>query len=293
MMATKTLRGVVATGALLFLLAPAQAQTADVQSLARELERLRNDLVDLQRFVYAGEGEVIEIAPSVAAGEDAAQLQLGIQNLEERVRLLTGRVEEIEYQQRQLMTRMDTLIADINARLSGVPQPAAGESDIVLPDDGAALADGGAVELIPEADATADVATGAILPPGPEMDQYNFAFSLLRKADYEGAEMAFNEFITLHPDSELTGNAYYWLGSTHFVRDEFRDAAVAFLKGYQQSPTGPKAADNLLKLGVTLSRLDKPDEACATFAELENKFPEAAQTLLDEASDEASAAGCG
>ena len=120
----------------------------------------------------------------------------------------------------------------------------------------------------------------------------NFAFSLLRKADYEGAQMAFDEFITLHPDSELTGNAYYWLGSTHFVRDQYRDAAVAFLKGYQEGPTGPKAADNLLKLGVTLSRLGKPDEACATFKELSNKFPEAAQILLDEASDEAASAGC-
>jgi tol-pal system protein YbgF len=276
--------------AIFALTAPVVAQTADVQSLSRELERLRNDLVDLQRFVYAGEGEVL-VVPSAGTSADSAAVQLGIQQLEEKLRLLTGRVEDLEYQQRQLNTRMDTLVADMEGRLAaGVPLAAStANEDIILPADGGLTDDDLTAGVAPEAGVTATT----LLPPGNEMDQYNFAFSLLRKADYEGAEIAFSEFITVYPDSELNGNAYYWLGSTNFVRDDFQNAAIAFLKGYQFDATGPKAADNLLKLGVTLSRLGKNAEACATFGELENKFPEAAQTLLDEASDEAAAAGCG
>ncbi|MBN36269.1 MAG: tol-pal system protein YbgF [Rhodospirillaceae bacterium] len=285
----KKLSAIAIATVLVVLAVPAQAQSGDVQDLSRELDRLRNDLVDLQRFIYAGEGEVLTITPSTGVGEDAAQFQLGLQHLEERVRLLTGQIEELQHQQRQMNARLDSIEAQI---ASGAMVMGAGtDSDIFLLDETMA-ADDGAVEIVPDSGTSTELASGAILPPGPEMDQYNFAFSLLRKADYGGAEMAFNEFITLHPESELTGNAYYWLGSTHFVRDQFRDAAVAFLKGYQQGPTGPKAADNLLKLGVTLSRLEKFDEACATFTELENKFPEAALTLLDEASDESAAAGC-
>jgi len=285
----KLLVGITAL-AMFALTAPVVAQTADVQSLSRELERLRNDLVDLQRFVYAGEGEVV-VVPSAGTSADSAAVQLGIQQLEEKLRLLTGRVEDLEYQQRQLNTRMDTLVADMEGRLAaGVPLAAATTNeDIILPADGGLTDDDLTAGVVPEAGGTATT----LLPPGNEMDQYNFAFSLLRKADYEGAEIAFNEFITVYPDSELNGNAYYWLGSTHFVRDDFQNAAIAFLKGYQFDATGPKAADNLLKLGVTLSRLGKNAEACATFGELENKFPEAAQTLLDEAADEAAAAGCG
>ncbi len=276
--------------AMFAMTAPVVAQTADVQSLSRELERLRNDLVDLQRFVYAGEGEVL-VVPSTGTSQDAAAVQLGIQQLEEKLRLLTGRVEDLEYQQRQLKTRMDTLVADMEARLAaGVPMAAGtATEDITLPADGGLTDD----DLNAGVEVETTTTTTALLPPGNEMDQYNFAFSLLRKADYEGAEIAFNEFITVYPDSELNGNAYYWLGSTHFVRDDFQNAAIAFLKGYQFDATGPKAADNLLKLGVTLSRLGKNAEACATFGELNNKFPEAAQTLLDEAADEAAAAGCG
>ncbi len=276
--------------AMFALTAPVMGQTADVQSLSRELERLRNDLVDLQRFVYAGEGEAVIVVPSTGSSTDSAAVQLGIQQLEEKLRLLTGRVEDLEYQQRQLNARMDTLVADTEARLAaGVPAAAVAAEDITLPADGGLTNDDLTAGVTPEAGTTA---TTTLLPPGNEMDQYNFAFSLLRKADYEGAEIAFSEFITVYPDSELNGNAYYWLGSTHFVRDDFQNAAIAFLKGYQFDATGPKAADNLLKLGVTLSRLGKNAEACATFGELRNKFPEAAQTLLDEASDEAAAAGC-
>lgn len=276
--------------AMFALTAPVMGQTADVQSLSRELERLRNDLVDLQRFVYAGEGEAIVVAPSAGNSTGSAVVQLGIQQLEEKLRLLTGRVEDLEYQQRQLNARMDTLDADNEARLAtGVPAAALAAEDITLPADGGLTDDDLTAGVTPE---VATTTTTTLLPPGNEMDQYNFAFSLLRKADYEGAEIAFNEFITVYPETELNGNAYYWLGSIHFHRNDFQNAAIAFLKGYKSDATGPKAANNLLNLGVTLSRLDRNAEACATFGELANKFPEAAQTLLDEASDEAAVAGC-
>ena len=135
-------------------------------------------------------------------------------------------------------------------------------------------------------------AVAAALPAGSEMDQYNYAFSLLRKADYDGAESAFNQFIAAHPDSALSGNAYYWLGETYYVRNSYNDAAIAFLKGYQRFPSGDKAPDNLLKLGMTLTRLGKKAEACATFAELKSKFPDAPQTVRDKAAQESSGAGC-
>lgn len=275
-------------GVLLVAAAPTMAQS-DLQALAREVERLRADLVDLQRFLYAGEGELPVPAPSTAAGPDIAPLQQGLQRLEESVRQLTGRIEETEHRQRQLLARMDGLIGDLDARfaaleggtVAAVPDAAATDTATAAPDAAAAAPEG------------ESVAAATVLPPGSAMERYNFAFSLLRKADYEAAEAAFVEFIALYPDNELTGNAYYWLGSVHFVRDRFRDAAVAFLKGYSGTPTGPKAADNLFKLGAALSRDGKLKEACAVFEKLDKEFPGAARALLDEAAVEAAAAGCG
>ena len=270
-----------AVGVLLMAAAPAPAQS-DLQALAREVERLRADLVDLQRFLYAGEGEL----PIPAAGPDIAPLQQGLQRLEEGIRQLTGRIEETEHRQRQLLARMDGLIGDLDARFAAL----GGGTVAAAPD--AAVSDTATVatDAAPEGES---VAAATILPPGSTMERYNFAFSLLRKANYEAAEAAFVEFIALYPDNELTGNAYYWLGSVHFVRDRFRDAAVAFLKGYSGTPTGPKAADNLFKLGAALSRDGKLKEACAVFEKLAGEFPGAPRALLDEAAVEAAAARCG
>lgn len=267
------------------------ARAQDVQTLSRELDRLRADLVDLQRYVYAGQGQPLSVVPP---GGDigSADAQVRLQQIDERLRLLTGQIEELEYRQRQTDQRLSDLIARVDSGAASTAPLASGgsgtggatgESGTLTGDD---LAAGTAGDV-------AATAPSAGLPAGSEMDQYNYAFSLLRKADYDGAEVAFNEFITLHPDSELSGNAYYWLGETHYVRGTYQDAAIAFLKGYQRFPNGDKAPDNLLKLGMTLTRLDKKAEACATFAELRSKFPDAPQTVRDRAAQESAAAGCG
>lgn len=270
----------------------ARAQSADLQSLGHELDRLRSDLVDLQRYVYSGQGEPLSVAPSTGADTLSADSQVRLQQMEERVRTLTGQIEEIEYRQRQNSDKLDQLIASIDARFAELGQGSAAApvaaADATSTDTGS----GGTLTNQDLAVGESGDAVAAALPAGSEMDQYNYAFSLLRKADYDGAESAFNQFIAAHPDSALSGNAYYWLGETYYVRNSYNDAAIAFLKGYQRFPNGDKAPDNLLKLGMTLTRLGKKAEACATFAELKTKFPDAPQTVRDKAAQESSGAGC-
>ena len=56
------------------------------------------------------------------------------------------------------------------------------------------------------------------------------------------------------------------------MRGDYPNAASAFLNGYQQYPKSSKASDNLLKLAMTLGRMDQVAEACATFQQLEKQF---------------------
>ena len=80
-------------------------------------------------------------------------------------------------------------------------------------------------------------------------------------------------FIKNHPDNSLTSNAHYWLGETYYVRGKYGDAAAAFAEGYQKFPKSSKAADNLLKLGMSLGQLNQKKEACLSFAELTTSSP--------------------
>ena len=113
-----------------------------------------------------------------------------------------------------------------------------------------------------------------ILPEGTPKKQYDFAFGLLRQANYDKAEIALQEFVKRNPKDKLASNARYWLGETYYVRAAYVQAAEVFLEGYQADPKGTKAPDSLLKLGMSLSGLDKKREACAAFDKVSKDFPD-------------------
>ena len=97
--------------------------------------------------------------------------------------------------------------------------------------------------------------------------------------------------VATSPDA-LAGNAHYWLGESHFVRGQYKAAASAFLKGYQGFGKGAKAPDSLLKLAMSLDRLGQKEAACASFAELGTRFPNATATVKTRAQAERARLGC-
>ncbi len=148
--------------------------------------------------------------------------------------------------------------------------------------------------------------TGAVkspkAPPLPEtppdygltaQEQYDKAFSLLRQANYDEAEVAFKSFIDKNPKDKLLDNAKYWYAETFYVRSKFSEAAGAFADAYQQNPKGTKAPDSLLKLGLSLGALEKTQDACITLASLKKDYPNAPATIRARADQERSRLKCG
>jgi tol-pal system protein YbgF len=140
--------------------------------------------------------------------------------------------------------------------------------------------------------ALAPAATTIRLPPGAPKDQYDYAFDLLKRAEYAQAEQALRQFVTSYPSDPLAGNAQYWLGETFYVRNNYSEAAAQFLKGYQTYPQSPKAADNLFKLGLTLTILGKVQEACSAYQRFDREYASAAGALKRRVVDERQRLGC-
>jgi tol-pal system protein YbgF len=135
-------------------------------------------------------------------------------------------------------------------------------------------------------------ASSGVLPPGSPLEQYNFALGLIKQADYPAAEEALKSFVQQHPNDALTGNAQYWIGETYYQRERYADAAVAFAEGYKRYPKGPKAADDLLKLGMSLSRANQKQNACITLAQIDRDFPNPGNTIKERVRDEKKKLGC-
>jgi tol-pal system protein YbgF len=126
----------------------------------------------------------------------------------------------------------------------------------------------------------------------PPQRLYEQAYGFLLQKDYGAAEQSFETFLKRHPSHHLAGNAQYWLGETFFVRGQYRPAAAAFLKGYQDYAKSQKAPESLLKLAMSLQRLGQKDAACSSFKELATKFPTPPAHVRSLAQTERQRSGC-
>ena len=120
-----------------------------------------------------------------------------------------------------------------------------------------------------------------ILPDKNEDIQYQFAMDLLKQGDYETAEIAFQEFLNVGEDPGLLSNSNFWLAETLYVRENYKDAAKNYLKLYQVYPNSTKAPDSLLKLGISLIKMDQREQGCLTFLQLQDTYPDANASLIN------------
>lgn len=282
---------------------PALAQAGgnpEIQSLLSRIERLQRDMNTLQRQVYRGgpipapsdapAATAQSLPPLAASGEPnlAAAMQVRLDEIENQMRVFTGRLEETNHAIGELTKKLETLTSDIDVRFKTATvggAPGAGAGPATPPPVTAAPTASGVLGTIPlgDVDKTGAAApatqTASILPAGSAQEQYRFATAFLAKSDWAGAERALKAFLAAHPKGELSGNAQYWLGESYYVRGDYNNAALAFAKGYKDFPKNAKGPDNLLKLGLSLANLKKTDSACATFDRVGKDFPNASSAI--------------
>ncbi len=115
---------------------------------------------------------------------------------------------------------------------------------------------------------------------------------LFRGKQYEQAEMGLRQFIQSHPRDNRVAGATYWLGESYLARGRNREAAEQFLKVSTDYARSAQAPDAMLKLGVTLNALGAREQACATLAELDRKFPNAGAGVRQGVAREQKRARC-
>lgn len=128
---------------------------------------------------------------------------------------------------------------------------------------------------------------------GDPTADYDAAVELYRAKQYEQAEMGLRQFIQSHPRDNRVAGATYWLGESYLARGRNREAAEQFLKVSTDYARSSQAPDAMLKLGVTLNALGAREQACATLAELDRKFPNAGSGVRQGVAREQKRARCG
>ncbi|MEP0709802.1 MAG: tol-pal system protein YbgF [Parvibaculum sp.] len=276
----------------------AQSGDADMRAIGNRLDRIENEISDLQRQSYSGASS--GSPASLDSGAGAADLHSRVIQLEEQVREINGRVEEANHRAAQAERQLELFKADVELRFQDMQGGGAGGSD-----GGASASreagDGGGpapapaegtLGSVPADTAGAAEGTPSVLPNGTPETQYDFAIDLMKRGQYDQARQAFQEFLQIHPKHELAGNAQYWLGETYYAQNNYKQAGDAFLTGYTTYASSSKAPDSLLKLGMSLAALDNKDAACTVWGELGSKFPQASPSVVARARLERQKAGC-
>lgn len=127
---------------------------------------------------------------------------------------------------------------------------------------------------------------------GDAKADYEAAYAYVLQRQYEQAEMSLRQFIQSHPRDALVPDATYWLGESYLQRNRTREAAEQFLKVSTDYARSRKAPDAMLKLGASLNALGAREQACATLAELERKFPQASSSVKQGVDREQRRARC-
>ncbi len=240
-------------------LAPQAFADTQIDMLAEKLNRLEQDVVLLQRQTYQSDTSI------GATGETGTLDGLYTQLTEQQnvVRDLTAQLEKITFDIEKNKEEIAKLKADVDMRF----KLQATENTVAQP--------------VP-----------APVVSGEDKAAYDAAYGLLKKGDFPAAETAFVAFMRDYPNSSLVGNANYWLGETYYARGQFEQAVGIFADGFTKYKDNTKAADNLLKLGMSMAKLNKKTEACTAFASLPVEFPKAADALKERAAAEAKKLTC-
>jgi tol-pal system protein YbgF len=102
--------------------------------------------------------------------------------------------------------------------------------------------------------------------------------------DYNGANndlatQEFSEYIKFYPNTDLAGNAYFYLGEIQFRQGNYQAAAQSYDQVLQNFPSGNKAASAQLKKGFALIELGKQDDGVSELRHVIQRYPHAPEAL--------------
>ena len=82
------------------------------------------------------------------------------------------------------------------------------------------------------------------------------------------------------PDSELAGNAQYWLAESRYAANQFDKALRSFEVVVKQYPLSRKVPDALLKIGYCNYSLKRWDAARVSLTKVQADYPETTAARL-------------
>lgn len=267
--------------------APARAALFDDDEARRQIaaekkriDELKDELKAQQQAVDARIGRLEEALKSQALLDLFTQLEalkLEINKLRGQLEVLNNNVENTGKRQRDMYIDLDTRLRRFEQQ--GAAPPTAAAPAAPAPPAAAAATATAVKPTAPPPTPAVSVAT--TVDPGAENRVYEAAQGQRKIGNYQGAIVAFQNFLKQYPKSSLAPRAQYWIGDSYFNLRDFKLAIASqqiLLKSYPDSPSVP---DALLNIASSQIEMGESNTGRKTLEDLVVKFP------VSEAADKA------
>jgi tol-pal system protein YbgF len=227
-----------------------QLQT-QVQDLADRMEKMQQSFDErmgvMQNLVAHSTDNVNQLTQSVQEMQKALQQQ----NADSQ-----AKVDQVSSQIQTLNDTLDELKARL-AKASKQLDDIQGQQQNVQPTPGAA----------PSAP------TGAAIQAPPADALYNNALRDYNSARYDLALSQFQDYLKYYPNTDLAGNAQFYIADMEYRSGNFEAAVTDYDKVLEQFPGGNKAAAAQLKKGYSLLELGRKDAGVRELNALIQRYP--------------------
>jgi tol-pal system protein YbgF len=184
--------------------------------------------------------DAVSATSIVAPASNNLVLLNQIQSLRDQMQQMQGQIEVLQHQLQKLQQSGKDQYSDLDARIGKLEHPAPTSApDSSAPPSSVAAA---------SAPATSSGQSMSADDTAKAQADFDAAFKSLRAGNYVDSARGFRAFIDKYPGSPLVSNAYYWLGGSYYVTQNYKPALAAFQALLQKYPDSPKAAEAQLRV---------------------------------------------
>ncbi|MBC2712271.1 MAG: tol-pal system protein YbgF [Desulfosarcina sp.] len=249
-----------------------ERRNLELEKQNRELEKLNRDLLQAKDNISSRvEGmDQTRRDDEMALRGQYAGLAAQVQRVREDARMLSGRLEEMEYLLNQKLKGFEDNQLKNRERMDRLAEDLAGtRKRIDIMDQYLNLE--GTQNQKPTKSAV-PVKTAA--SPASDQTLYLEGKKAFDAGAFEKAKKVFEQLIAAYPQSPHADNAQFWIGEIYYRDKWYEKAILEYQKVIEKYPTGNKVPAALLKQGLSFLKIGETNNARLVFKELVAKYPE-------------------
>ena len=240
------------------------------QDNVQHLDKEKQYEIKLDKIAGTYEKKLIQ--NDKASKERYAELKADINILKEKIRLLSGRIEEVEHnfsqngklsagEREKNLQRLDNAVSQNFQRIVQLEQYMGFEPSEAVKNGN-----------------KAESKTRTVVKS--EQGLYQQAKQFLDMGQTDQARSKFEEFIKLYPGSVNADNARFWIADSYYRDKWYEKAILEYQKVIEKYPKGNKVAAALLKQGFAFSNLGEKANARLLLKELIKKYPSSREAKI-------------